>query len=826
MKKTLFSVAALLLGGCLSMQAQVSLVNPVPHQVERQAGTAVVEAPKAWAITADAGRHQDVVRLLQQAEGAKAGGAKAAFKLTIGVKGDKAVKKYAKKIPAKAEGYYLEVTPKGAVLAAADEVGLFWAAQTWMAMLSEGKMEYCTITDYPDVPYRGVVEGFYGTPWSHQARLSQIAFYARHKMNVYIYGPKDDPWHRDKWREPYPEAEAKRISELATYARSQGVNFYWAIHPGVDIKWTEQDRDYLVAKLEKMYDLGVRSFAIHFDDIDGEGTNPVKQVDLLNRLTREFVKAKGDVAPLVVCPTDYSQLWANPKPTGSLAIYGNTLDPEINVFWTGEVVCSDLTKASLDFVNTRIKRPAYYWWNFPVTDYARHIIMQGPSYGLDTKLTNKDLCGVLSNPMEHGEASKLALYGVADYNWNIADYNPIDNWERGLVELTPEAADAYRTFAIHSCDTETGYRRIESWETDAFRIGHYTQAQYDALKREFDKIARVPQVMERDCKNQLLLTELRPWLKEFGKLGQRGSRTLELLKLYEAGNHAAFWKGYVANAMSAEDRAAYEAHKMGTMVLQPFYENAMDDMGTGFYKQLTGELPDFYRGIGTYTTLRTTQSKLMLDGNPATYYHSGASQAKGHWAGIDLGRVKEVKEVKVLQGRNSKDDVDYFDNVILEYSADGKAWNALTGELAKTYEVCWKGEPVQARYLRIRKLESKKSNWLAIREFIVNPTTPESVGFKVEATDVEGAMAAFDHNPCTVYSNNGKLGFEVTPGTHSYTLLLKPAGALTATQYDAKGNVVGTQNIDQPFYQLEVAAKAAKVVLEGKTDVFEIIPRS
>lgn len=34
-----------------------------------------------------------------------------------------------------------------------------------------------------------------------------------------------------------------------------------------------------------------------------------------------------------------------------------------------------------------------------------------------------------------GEASKLALYGVADYTWNIAAYNPIDNWERGLGEL-------------------------------------------------------------------------------------------------------------------------------------------------------------------------------------------------------------------------------------------------------------------------------------------------------------------------------------------------------------------------------------------------------
>lgn len=82
--------------------------------------------------------------------------------------------------------------------------------------------------------------------------------------------------------------------------------------------------------------------------------------------------------------------------------------------------------------------------------------------------------GVLSNPMEHGEASKLALYGVADYNWNVADYNAIDNWERGLVDLTPEAHEAYRTFAIHSCDTETGYRRAESWETNTFRLADYS----------------------------------------------------------------------------------------------------------------------------------------------------------------------------------------------------------------------------------------------------------------------------------------------------------------------------------------------------------------
>ena len=179
------------------------------------------------------------------------------------------------------------------------------------------------------------------------------------------------------------------------------------------------------------------------------------------------MKVKGDVAPLIICPTDYNRSWANPTERGSLAVYGRELDPSVRVFWTGDYVCSDLTPATLEWVGSRIQRPALYWWNFPVTDYCRHIVMQGPVYGLDQTLTAENLCGFVSNPMEHAEASKLALYGVADYTWNIEDYDPHANWERGLGVLAGEDAwEAYRTFAIHSCDTESGYRRDESWETD------------------------------------------------------------------------------------------------------------------------------------------------------------------------------------------------------------------------------------------------------------------------------------------------------------------------------------------------------------------------
>ena len=69
------------------------------------------------------------------------------------------------------------------------------------------------------------------------------------------------------------------------------------------------------------------------------------------------------------------------------------------------------------------------------------------------------------------EKRQTCTYSVADYSWNASDYNPIDSWERGLEVMMPCIKSAYRTFAIHSSDTETGYRRDESWETETLPSG-------------------------------------------------------------------------------------------------------------------------------------------------------------------------------------------------------------------------------------------------------------------------------------------------------------------------------------------------------------------
>lgn len=486
--------------------------------------------------------------------------------------------------------YSLIISDKNIRIIAYDSDGAFYALQSLRQLISDGnKFPLLTISDYPNLKYRGLVEGFYGNPWSHDTRLSLIDFLGQNKMNTYIYGPKDDPYHSSpNWRLPYPEKEEELLKELINSSNENHVNFVWAIHPGKDIRWDEEDYQNLLNKFNIMYDLGVRSFAIFFDDIEGIGTDSNKQTDLLNNLTDDFVKAKGDVANLMICPTDYTELWANPDlDNGQLAVYGKTLNPDVEVFWTGRVVCSDLTPQTLEFVDSRIKRAALYWWNFPVTDYARNIILQGPSYGLDSSLTPNDLSGIVSNPMEHGEASKIALYGVADYSWNSKGYNPLDNWERAIMEIAPEAPEAYRTFAIHNADTETGYRRDESWETVTFKFNDYTPEQFEDLKNEFEKISKVPgQLQQLSDKN--LLNEIQPWLSEFGKLGERGVKTLEIIKLYESGDFPAFLEAYSANLMSKEERESYNAHKVGTLKLQPFYENVMEEIIEDYYEKNAG----------------------------------------------------------------------------------------------------------------------------------------------------------------------------------------------------------------------------------------------
>lgn len=543
-----------LVGVCLlcvtSIFAQNVSLQPPPQQIIARDKN--VTLPSTYQINGENEANPHAVKVLKKLFEDKQAD-KNGIQINIGEKGDKSIRKYNHLIPKYDEGYYLSVSDKEIVLAGNDERGTYYALQTLKQLLKDGKLPEVEIKDYPSIRYRGVVEGFYGTPWSHRARLNQLKFYGENKMNTYIYGPKDDPYHSaPNWRLPYPEKEAAQLQELVTVANDNEVDFVWAIHPGQDIKWNQEDRDFLIAKFEKMYQLGIRSFAVFFDDISGEGTNPQKQAELLNYIDENFVQTKPDVTPLIMCPTEYNKSWANPD-GNYLTTLGDNLNPSIQIMWTGDRVVSDITRDGIDWINERIKRPAYIWWNFPVSDYVRDHLLLGPVYGNDTTIA-KQMSGFVTNPMEHAEASKIAIYGVASYAWNPAKYDTWRTWKEAIRTILPNAAEELECFAIHNSDLGINghkYRREESQDIQPaaerflesyIKNGEYDKTDFETLLNTFERMIESSDILLVDTENKPLIQEITPWLYQFRLLAETGQEVFKMVESQKA--HSCFLRKY------------------------------------------------------------------------------------------------------------------------------------------------------------------------------------------------------------------------------------------------------------------------------------------
>jgi hyaluronoglucosaminidase len=181
--------------------------------------------------------------------------------------------------------------------------------------------------------------------------------------------------------------------------------------------------------------------------------------------------------------------------------------------------------------------------------------------------------------------------------------------------------------------------------------------------------------------------------------------------------------------------------------------------------------------------------------------------------------VREVREIRIIQGRNSVDDVDYFDHCILEYSKDGETWVALTEPMEGVYEIEWKGEPFEARYVGIRKLESKKRNWLAIRSFEINPVAEADFGW--------------DANPFTFVKVEGSIVVDIMSGCHadngekSLELMLGKLGDKVEYRiYNdfadySRGEITSSRaSIELPM--TDIVSGQWRIELKGNFDLYEL----
>uniref|UniRef100_A0A674C9A9 protein O-GlcNAcase n=1 Tax=Salmo trutta TaxID=8032 RepID=A0A674C9A9_SALTR len=277
----------------------------------------------------------------------------------------------------------------------------------------------------------GVVEGFYGRPWSMEQRKVLFQWMQRWELNTYLYGPKDDLKHRLLWREVYSPEEEGQLRTLIVESEKRGLRFVYSLSPGQDIVFSSScDLSLLKRKLRQVSKLGCQAFAILFDDIDHSlcqadsqafSSFAHAQVSVANEIYRFL----GEPPVFLFCPTEYCGSLCSPSVSKSpyLMTVGEDLLPNISIIWTGsKVISRELSVEGLSEVQSVLQRPPLVWDNLHANDYdsrycQHHFTIRlflGPFKGRYPQLATK-LRGLLLNPNCEFEANYIPLHTLGTW---------------------------------------------------------------------------------------------------------------------------------------------------------------------------------------------------------------------------------------------------------------------------------------------------------------------------------------------------------------------------------------------------------------------------
>ena len=290
----------------------------------------------------------------------------------------------------------------------------------------------------------GVIEGFYGRPWSLEQRSVLFQRMASWQLNTYLYGPKDDLHHRASWRRLYSEADLADLRESVDQCQTSGIRFVYALGPGLDIGYSSEDElETLRQRFKQLREIGVVDFALLFDDIPDVmsaadrsrfGSFAAAQAWITNTLYEELARESPE-AVFLVCPTPYCSRMDEEGLGGKdyLEELGARLHPSIYLFWTGpSIISEEISEDHLACLKQRIKRRPLIWDNYHANDYDLRRLYTGPIDGRPGTAT-EHLSGIMMNPNCEFESNFVPVYSLGRYV-NLGDaYSPIQAFSDGIV---------------------------------------------------------------------------------------------------------------------------------------------------------------------------------------------------------------------------------------------------------------------------------------------------------------------------------------------------------------------------------------------------------
>ncbi|MFZ7946929.1 MULTISPECIES: beta-N-acetylglucosaminidase domain-containing protein [Bacillaceae] len=459
----------------------------------------------------------------------------------------------------KIDAYQLDIQKNVITILGKDTDASFYGVLSLHAILSQAAdkvVRNVTIQDYANTKIRGFIEGYYGIPWSNEDRMSLIRFAGQFKATSYVFAPKDDPYHREKWAEVYPPEKLAEIKEMAQVGNENKTRFVWTISPltevakisqtgGDPMLELEENTDKMLAKFEQLYAVGVRQFGVLGDDV---GSLPHDYVVALMHSVSEWAIAKGDVYDTLYCPASYNSDWA--WIPAELNAYEKGFDQNIQIFWTGSTTCGPIVQSTIDTFKTLEndgvdRRDPLFWLNWPVNDVDMSRVFLGRGEMLQPGIQH--LAGVVTNPMQEAEASKLSIFAVCDYAWNTEAFHAQKSWEDSMKYFEPEAAEEFYTIAKHMSDADpNGLKLSESEEikplldsiTSKVNNGESLKDAAPKAMAELQKIADAADGFLAKTKNEKLKNELAPFVQSLRDLVLADIEYIKTILAVEADNKA------------------------------------------------------------------------------------------------------------------------------------------------------------------------------------------------------------------------------------------------------------------------------------------------
>lgn len=293
----------------------------------------------------------------------------------------------------------------------------------------------------------GAIEGFYGQPWTAAERAQLFDWMAAWGLNTYLYAPKDDLHHRALWREPYAEGARDEMRRLVAACAARSLSFVYAISPGLDIDYSQEgELRRLLARLDQMWSLGCRDFALLFDDIPAAPdarwpSLATAQAGVTNAVST-WLGARHPAARLLFCPTAYCgrMVSAGLGGDGYLPAIGRALSPEIDILWTGpDIVSSAIDAAHVREVAPVLGRPPVIWDNLHANDYDGRRFFCGPYSGRPPEL-RREVRGLLSNPNSELALNYVPLATLARFVHAAGAWDPRREYLEAMREWEPAFA--------------------------------------------------------------------------------------------------------------------------------------------------------------------------------------------------------------------------------------------------------------------------------------------------------------------------------------------------------------------------------------------------